>query len=338
MGETYTYAYNPAFNNWTLLAPMPTPRNNFAEAAYGGKIYVIGGWTGGSESACGINEVYDPATNFWTTAAPMPTARGEMNAAVAYGRIYVMGGRTAAAYSTVNVTEAYDPTNDSWSTAAQMPYPVVAYASAVVDDKIYVIGGQDEWYGYHGMIGLGTPAPAPESYPDINLRYTQIYNPANDSWSFGAPVPGLVFGSAAGTTTGVYAPTRIYVLGGVGGSFEASNQNLVYDPAENSWGSAAALPNATSGEVVAVVNDVLYVIGGGTGQVYLGNNWQFTPIGYAPPVTQTVPPSQLSTAEDEQGKETAPKSVTLEIAATGLVGISIAVVAAISLSRQKKKN
>ncbi len=342
MGKTYTYAYDPVNNTWTSLAPMPTPRDNFGEAAYGNKIYVIGGSTGESEYSSSINEAYDVATNSWSSMAPMPTAIREMNAAVANGKIYVMGGRTGGAYSTVNVTEAYDPINNSWNVVAAMLYPVVAYASAVVGDKIYVIGGQDEWYGFQGMIGLGTPAPPPSSYPPLSVAFTQIYNTATDSWSLGASVPTVVFGSAAGATSGVLAPARIYVLGGVGDSFEASNRNVVYDPVANSWSFAASLPNATSGEVVAVVNDVLYCIGGGTGQIYLGNTWQYTPIGYQlPPSPSSTPSATPLTTEaygNSTGSGTQPRANWLEIAIVAVVALSISVtLAAIIMSRRKLK-
>ena len=106
-----------------------------------------------------------------------------MNAATADGKIYVMGGRTAGAYSTVNVTEIYDPSTNSWTTGAPLLYPVVAYASAVVNNKIYVIGGQDELFGFNGFVPFGEPAPNPT--PNINVQFTQIYNPATNSWNLG---------------------------------------------------------------------------------------------------------------------------------------------------------
>lgn len=195
------YSYNPSTDTWTTIAPVPTPRDSFAVAACDNKIFVIGGFTGNGEYAYSVNEVYDPSTNTWSTAASMTTARGEMNAATVDGKIYVMGGRTAQAGSTVNITEIYNPATDSWSKGASMPYPVVAYASAVLDDKIYIISGQDEYYGS-------------QQNPNPNVQFTQIYNPATDSWSLGSPIPATAFDAGAGATTGLWLRNEFTFLEG----------------------------------------------------------------------------------------------------------------------------
>jgi hypothetical protein len=40
----------------------------------------------------------------------------------------------------------------------------------------------------------------------------QIYDTEKDTWSFGASLPTQMWYTAAGATTGVMAPKRIYVL------------------------------------------------------------------------------------------------------------------------------
>jgi hypothetical protein len=188
----------------------------------------------------------------------------------------VFGGRTADAYSTVNITEVYDPASNSWTRGAAMPYPVVLYASAVVNNKIYVIGGQDEFV-------TGDP----------NVAFNQIYDPATDTWSQGAPIPvptgqAAADAAAAGATTGLAAPKRIYVIGGSVGFGVGSNQTYAYDPEANVWSSAASMPTARYSPAVAVVNDLLYVIGGGQAASVLATNEQYMPIGYG-----TVPEFSL---------------------------------------------
>jgi N-acetylneuraminic acid mutarotase len=257
--------YDPATNTWSTGSPMPTPRSIFAIATYQNIIYCIGGLlTNGTKT--GVNEAYDPGTDTWQTEAAMPTARCEMNAETVNGKIYVIGGRTADAYSTVNITEIYDPASNSWTRGAAMPYPVVLYASAVVDNKIYVIGGQDEF------VTAGDP----------NVAFNQIYDPATDTWSQGAPIPAPTWQAAAGATTGAAAPKRIYVIGGSVGFGVGSNQTYAYNPEANVWNSAASMPTAHYSAAVAVVDDFLYVIGGGQvlGMGALATNEQYTPIGY----------------------------------------------------------
>jgi N-acetylneuraminic acid mutarotase len=208
---------------------MPTPRVNVAVAVCNDKIYVVGGFNETSQLSYSLNEVYDPSNNTWTTAAPMPTSRGAMSAAAVNGKIYVVGGGTATSpervsadgTDVVDVIEIYDPANNSWSTGAPMPYAVQYYASAAVDNSIYVIGGQPQ--NHYGVL------------------FNQIYNTETNSWSLGSAFPGTPFLTAgAGATTGVNAPKRVYVFGGLIGYFAWSNQSYAYDPGTDSWGIAAA--------------------------------------------------------------------------------------------------
>jgi hypothetical protein len=278
------YEYDPATNDWTFKTQVPTFRDYFAIAACQNKIYIIGGRTGseplhGDAITCGLNQAYDPATNTWENKASMPTNRNQIEANVVEGKIYVMGGRTAGPDTTVNATEIYDPATDTWTVGAPMIYPVTSFASAVVDAKIYVIGGQDEFD------------------PRMNIDNVQIYDPAADTWSLGKSAPVTVWQAAAGATTGVAAPKRIYVMGGSGGFAVGLNQNFVYDPQTDSWANAASLPTARHSPKVAVVDDLLYIMGGGHDMVSLAVVERYTPIGYEKPADLPTPsplPSAIS--------------------------------------------
>jgi N-acetylneuraminic acid mutarotase len=284
--------YDPVNDSWTTMAPLPTGREVFGIASCKNKIYVIGGTTNEMASGVtGVNEVYDPITDTWETKTPMPTPRFELQANVVNDKIYLIGGRTASQYSTVNKTEVYEPTTDSWTTKASMPYPVVMYASAVVNNKIYIFGGQDEFSS------------------SMNLPTTQIYDPATDTWSLGKDAPKAIWQASAGATTGQFATKRIYLMGGEEGFMVPLSQNFVYDPEADVWSAGALMPTARFSFGIAVVNDLLYAIGGigwNFGQVY-GTNEQYTPIGYgtpdpsyksplpSPSSTPTVTPTQIPT-------------------------------------------
>ncbi len=247
--------YDPATNNWTTKAPMPTARNGFGIAIYLNKIYCIGGWAAGpSFGQTGVNEVYDPLTNTWATKAPMPTGRGGLTASVVNGKIYLIGGYSSSGVCSLN--EVYDPASDTWTTMAPLHSAVGGYASAVVDNKIYVIGGGTE---------------------DRNLNLNQIYNSQTDSWSTGAPMPTSISRScaSAAATTGVWAPKRIYAVGAI---FRSYNQ--IYNPETNNWSTGAPMPTPTVNMGVAVVDDVLYVVGGSSNLQVLDANERYTPVGY----------------------------------------------------------
>ncbi len=268
-GKNTLYVYDPAQDTWAVKKSMATSTLSFALAACQNKIYVIGGitftnLTTGEHVHLSTNTVYDPATDTWTTKASMPTKRSQLSATTVGNKIYAIGGRTGEAYSTVGTTEIYDVVTDSWTPGQSMLYSVVDGASAAVDNKIYVVGGQDEFLS-----------------GDLNVNFTQIYDPAADSWSLGNDAPVAdVWEAGAGSTSGELAPKRIYVIGGIEGFGAGSNENIVYDPAADVWVTAASMPTARFNPAVAVVDDLLYVIGGGQAMGSLATNEQYTPIGY----------------------------------------------------------
>jgi N-acetylneuraminic acid mutarotase len=293
--------YDPASDSWSYKASMPTPRANFGIAVVQNKIYVIGGWARVGEVGpvgdrgvvvYGTNEVYDPATGTWETKAPMPTPREGLRANVVDGKIYLIGGNSSA-------NEVYDPQTDSWTTKTPIPtVPRVYYfgwscASAVIEDKVHVIG-----LNYNGS-------------------YHEIYDPETNSWSKGADVPSGANYSASCATTGTNAPTRIYVFGVDSLLWELGVPNLVnnvYNPENDSWGNGASMPTPRINAGVAVVDDLIYAIGGepmGLAQVTFASaaNELYTPLGYG-----TIPsPSPIPTPSPSptQQPETSP-SPTIE--------------------------
>jgi N-acetylneuraminic acid mutarotase len=266
--------FNPETNTWIYKAPMPTARLAFATAVYKDKIYCIGGQANGS--FIGQNEVYDPATNSWETKTSMPTARGWVTANVVNGKIYVMSGYSPKP-STVN--EVYDPETNSWETSTPSPSNPIescTSTSTVVDNRIYLIGGV---FGYSNL--------------------NQIYDAQTDSWSSGRSPPSSFHGGAAASTTGAFAPKRIYLIGDALMLRQGAPQytNRVYDPKMASWAIAKDMPSERFHFGIAVVNDTLYVIGGNTYTIPgyyapVALNEQYIPIGYG-----TADPSYVSPTE-----------------------------------------
>jgi hypothetical protein len=83
------------------------------------------------------------------------------------------------------------------------------------------------------------------------------------------------------------APKRIYVIGGLpGGSLYGTDLNQIYDPATNSWTFGPPMPIARAQLHIAVVNDVLYTMGGlpfiNVQATPTLENYQYTPAGYIP--------------------------------------------------------
>jgi hypothetical protein len=255
--------YDPILNKWTERAPMPSPRYGFAIAAYQDKIYVFGGGIDNNSTMTNQTLVYDPATNSWSTKTPMPLARMLLQANVVNGKIYLIGGYP---YSNATLNEIYDPASDTWTTATPIPTPTIAYESAVANGRIYIISG---------AIFPNATGAAEE------LNLTQIYDPAKDSWSFGAAIPKSVNSAGVGLITDTQGNTAIYAVGGETDIFSPKATVQIYYPENNSWSTGPSLPNPTSRLCVAVANNSLYAIGGTRiiGHQGLSYNEKYDPFG-----------------------------------------------------------
>jgi hypothetical protein len=280
--------YDPATDAWTFKTPMPTPRYKFAIATYQNKVYCIGGitnWVSGEISYTGANEVYDPATDTWETKTSMPTATSAQ-ANVVGGMIYLLGGG-----SNETLNQAFDPATDSWTMKEPVPSALGLHpppnalstlVSSFVDNKIYAI-----------------------SY-SLASSQNWVYNPSTDGWSPVESSPSSFlegsnwWSQAAGATTGVMAAKRIYVFF-ARYPYSTLLPTLAYTPSINAWAVAAAVPTYRQNFGVAVINDILYAIGGRTyNYPYPDDNYftvteqavneQYTPIGYGTPDPSYVPP------------------------------------------------
>ncbi len=283
-----TEEYNPVTDTWTPKASMLTPRSGFAIAVYQNKIYCIGGMTGDSENyvsgVTGKTEVYDPATDRWETKAPMPTPRADLCASIVNGTIYCIGGKqywgVDESYQELNATEAYDPASNSWTKKSPMSIPVLGCTSAVLDGKIYVIGGSRHFQSGWDLATVGS---------------TQVYDPETDAWSTRASLPIAESYGAAEATSGVTAPTRLYYVGG-SNETHYSSTTYVYYAELNIWFNAASIPTPRVYLGLAVVDDILYAIGGFDGENWLDTNEQYVPIDYGtvPPDLQVLSPENTT--------------------------------------------
>jgi hypothetical protein len=137
----------------------------------------------------------------------------------------------------------YDPVADSWTTLANMPTALGDARSvyAANTNKIYVFGGVTDFF-----IGIVT---------DI----VQIYDVATDTWSTGTPMPAERF--FPGTV--YYDPNgKIYVAGGIDGTFFETSTTWEYDPLTDTWNtSRAPIPVAMGGSAVSLVGQNMYLQG-----------------------------------------------------------------------------
>ena len=99
-------AFAESPGRWTTGAPMLSARSEVAVAVVAGKVYVAGGFGGGTAL-----EIYDPATNRWSRGASVPQAVHHAAAVGMGGRLYVIGG-FASGWNPVDTVYEYDPNFD----------------------------------------------------------------------------------------------------------------------------------------------------------------------------------------------------------------------------------
>lgn len=185
VGISTVYAYTFSTNSWTTVASQPVGQDGPATGVIDGKIYVAGGYGGGTQRD--ILQVYDPATNVWSTKASMSIVRGHAAGAVVNGLFYVIGGKSGS--STVTSGEVYNPVTDTWSPIAAMSTPRNEVTAAVVNNRIYVIGGNNNNTTYYATV--------------------ESYDPASNTWR---PEPSM--STARSQARAAVVGGVIYVFGG----------------------------------------------------------------------------------------------------------------------------
>jgi len=193
-----------------------------------------------------VEKVYAQNGGSWTALEPMPTARSGLGVAVVGGKIYAIGGQNGD--GVLNVTEEYDPVTNQWTSKTSMPTSRSDFGIAVFQNKIYVIGGT-----------IGSGLAEGES---LLTGVTEVYDPITDTWETRTSMPTPRQGLEANVVS-----DKIYLIGGVryaGGFVNVEfDENDVYDPVTDSWTTKAPLPNAVWGYSSAVVDNKIYLIGGG---------------------------------------------------------------------------
>lgn len=274
MGGSSNYMYDPATNTWTQKAPMPNPTMFFAIAAYQNRIYVLGGR--GDNGTYAFNQVYYPSNNSWDIKPSVPLAASDLDANVVNGKIYLVwnseneiydistdswsngtampypvsayasavfqnriyyfGGMTRPPIPPIygNYTQIYDPITDTWSSGAPLPtseqenvaISAVATSGSLSLRRIYVLGG---W--------------SSEGFLSYCSNANRVYNPENDSWTFGASMPTGRVGVALAVVN-----DRIFAIGGSPIYISSSAVNEQYYPL--GYGTPDPNPTATQSPTV----------------------------------------------------------------------------------------
>lgn len=234
-------AFDPTSNTWQTLASMPIPVNHPATVAYGGKIWVLGGFRGPLlQNPTEIVQIYDPVTDGWIRGPSLPTPRGGLIAVVLDGKIYAIGG--AHHGGSVGEFTVLDPATNRWQSLPPMPTPRDHLGADVIGGKIYAVGGRDG--------------------RSFTLAALEVYDPATRRWQSLPPMPTGRSGHAV-----VAKGTCLFAFGGEGNRRRADlmfPQTEVYSLSTNRWRTLADMVSPRHGHGAVVIGTKIYLPGGAT--------------------------------------------------------------------------
>ena len=235
---------------WTPGPALPaeSAKHHLAVAVVEDRVFVLGGFDGiiGRQIP---GEAFVPrATTFvlrngaWSRLRDQPLARGAATAQALGRKIHVVGGAPNEGVAPYAQHFVYDVDADTWEERRALPTAREHLASCVLDGKMLVVGG---WVG-------------PD---DIASTAAELYDPVSDTWEKVPPLPSRRGGLGAVTFNGA-----CHVIGGEDwkvGLPGTTPVHEVFDLAQRTWTTAAALPEARHGIGVVITGEQIMVVGGG---------------------------------------------------------------------------
>ncbi|MEA2701088.1 MAG: hypothetical protein QOI66_5359 [Myxococcales bacterium] len=231
--------------HWDMLPAVAHPRFYTGAAAAGGKLYLIGGTTGGVSFNTAPErfaaDVFDPVTSAWAELPPLPVAFIMPNVASVADQLFVLGGLDT------NQTFVYDAANRAW--VAKKPIPVTpgrgGAAVGVSGTTVYLAGGAVRGQSAN-MLNTG-------------MRQSTLfaYDTVVDDWQTLAELP-----MAVGYATGAVVNNQLWVMGG-STDFSRTDQVWTFDIAGGQWTTKTdPLPVGLSSATADVLGGRIYLIGG----------------------------------------------------------------------------
>lgn len=205
-------------------------------------VLITGGGAGTLTAASGL-----ASTERWdfrrmaVTAGPNMTAARALHSTVRLndGRVLLIGG--ADQFGTVlSSCEIYDPATDSFTATGSMGTPRILHGASILADGRVMVAG-----------GTSTLAPDVTSAITGTLRSAEIFNPASGSWSSTQNIGDRRLAPALT----LLSNGQVMVSGGVavtiffGFPIAAISTTAVqrWNPANNSWSSAASMSQGRAG-------------------------------------------------------------------------------------------
>lgn len=244
-------AYNPKTQLWKFKAPLPENRHHIQMVHHKNELYALGGYFSKARGESWIikNQTwkYDSKNNRWEDSVPATYPHGETVAASLGGCIHIVGGRQPIGssmksyqdYTDSDLHLQFDSQLGIWRKLAPSLTRRNSAAGAVIDGLWYVVGGRN--------MALD------------NIATLEIYDPKEDRWRTGTPMPQGQGGLAAAALGG-----KLYAFGGEyfkphNGVFSAC---WVYNPTKDSWDKGPPMKTPRHGLAGVTLGTKIYALGG----------------------------------------------------------------------------
>jgi non-specific serine/threonine protein kinase len=229
--------FDPETEEYAELAPMPQPLNHIGVVAYGGDLYVAGGYGETlDENTSRAFYRYDVERDRWSRMPDLPEPRAAMGAGVVGNELILAGGaRDGVPRADVF---AFDFKTRLWSRLPDMPTPREHTGAIGLDGRLYVFGGR-----------------SPKSSA---VSIAEDYDVAERRWRRLAPMPvgsgGLIVVAVGGHPV---------ALGGGNDPAETVTPAVQeFAPASRRWTELPSLRTARHGHGAAVADGKIWVFGG----------------------------------------------------------------------------
>ncbi len=235
---------------WNSFPSININRAFHSMAVACGKIYIIGGSTGGKNEFMDTSsvEMYEPQINQWIYKTSMPEAITTSCAVSINDKIYVVGGQQNTFKNRTAKVLMYDCALDKWEYKSSMNIARAFHSLAALNNKLYAIGGREK-----------TEEINSKQKDSLAVYTIEEYDIKNDKWIIKKVLPFKHFSIGA-----VTIKDKIYILS------DTTDNNMLdksaileeYDPVKNTLTLKAALTPSKCDVGIAAYKNKVYVLGG----------------------------------------------------------------------------
>jgi hypothetical protein len=227
--------YDPSTDRWSPGPPLPVPLHHTAAGVLGGRLYVVGGYTGTSGRWTPVADVRSlgPGETAWRSEPALAGPRGALAVATLDDALVAVGGVGSGREVR---TEVLRIGASAWEGGPDLPHPTEHLAATGSGGRAYSIGGR-----YQSLEG--------------NLDTVHSFAPGDGGWRKEANLNHTRGGIGAATAAG-----RPCVAGGEEPEGTIASIECLVD---RNWRPVATLAVPRHGIAVVADGTTLHVIGGG---------------------------------------------------------------------------